>query len=64
MTAVKPKTEAAEGCIHGDCPLHRGNPPFNAKALAAIEESRAIMRGDMPAKWYHSIEEAQEDLGD
>ena len=53
-----------EGCIHGDnCPLHSENPPFNAKVLAAIEESKAIMRGDIPTKWYKSIDEAKKDLG-
>jgi hypothetical protein len=59
------KTETATGCIYGeDCPLHTENPPFNAKVLAAIEESKAIMRGDIPTKWYKSIEEAKKDLED
>jgi len=45
------ETETATGCIYGEnCPLHAENPPFNATVLAAIEESRAIMRGDIPAK--------------
>ena len=64
MIAVKTKTEADTGCVYGDdCPLHAENPPFNAKVLAAIEESKAIMRGDIPTKWYKSLEEAREDLG-
>ena len=64
MIAVKHETEIASECIYGqDCPLHGENPPFNAKVLAAIEESKAIMRGDIPAKWYKSLEEAREDLG-
>jgi hypothetical protein len=51
MTAVKPEIDTIEGCIYGDdCPFHAENPPFNAKALAAIEEARAIMWGDIPAK--------------
>ena len=59
-----PETETATECIYGeDCPLHAENPPFNAKVLAAIEESKAIMRGDIPAKWYKSLEEARKDLG-
>ncbi|MDR0463943.1 MAG: hypothetical protein LBG94_02365 [Treponema sp.] len=29
-----------------------GALPYNAKALAAMEESRAMMRGEMPAKWH------------
>jgi hypothetical protein len=52
-----------EGCIYGeDCSLHAENPPLNAKVLAAIEESRAIMRGDISTKWYNSLEEARKDL--
>jgi hypothetical protein len=47
------ETETSTECIHGEnCPLHAENPPFNAKVLAAIEESKAIMRGDIPTKWY------------
>ena len=50
MTVLKPETETIEDCAHGDdCPLHTDNPPFNAKVLAAVAESRAIMRGDIPA---------------
>jgi len=63
ITAIK--TETATGCIHGeDCPLHAENPPFNAKVLAAIAEGDAIMRGDIPTKWYKSIEEARKYLED
>jgi hypothetical protein len=62
MIAVT-ETETATECIYGEnCPLHAENPPFNANVLAAIEESKAIMRGDIPAKWYKSIEEARKDL--
>jgi hypothetical protein len=63
MTAVKPEIETLEYCVYGDdCPLHAENPHFNAKALAAAEEARAIMRGDIPAKWYTSLDEARKDL--
>ena len=63
MITAKPKTETTVECVYGDnCPLYTENPPFNAKARAAIEEARAIMRGDISTKWYHSIEEAREDL--
>jgi len=55
--------------IDGECPIcsELRDPktsalPYNARVLAAMEESRAIMRGEIPAKWYKSIEEAQEDL--
>ncbi|GHV10510.1 hypothetical protein FACS189491_00080 [Spirochaetia bacterium] len=54
---------AAEIGIDGECPLCAKNPPFNDKVLAAIKEGRAIMRGEIPAKWYHSLEEAREDVG-
>ena len=40
-----------------------GALPYNAKVWAAMEESRAIMRGEIPAKWYKSIDQAREDLG-
>ena len=50
MIAVKPKTKTIEDCACGDdCPLHTENPPLNAKVLAVVAESRAIMRGDIPA---------------
>jgi len=63
MVAVKPETEIAADCICGNCPLHTENPPFNAKALAAIAEGNAIFNGEKPAKWYTSFEDAKEDLG-
>ena len=63
MIAVKPETETDVSCIYGDnCPLHAENPPFNAVTLAAFEEAKAIMRGEIPAKRYSSLEEAWEDL--
>jgi hypothetical protein len=58
------ETETTVECIYGDnCPLHTENPPFNAKALAAIEEARAIMKGEISTKWYTSLDEARKDLG-
>jgi hypothetical protein len=30
--------------------------------LAAIAEGEAMWRGEIPTKWYHSLEEAREDL--
>jgi len=59
-----PETEIATECMYGeDCPLHAENPPFNAKALAAIQEAKDIASGKIPGKWYHSLEEARKDLG-
>jgi hypothetical protein len=58
------ETKTAAGCIYGEnCPLHAENPPFNAKALAAMQEAKDIASGKIPSKLYHSIEEAWEDLG-
>ena len=62
---------AAEDVINDECPecaKHRdpktGNPIFNAVTLAAFEESKAIMRGDIPARKYkpQELEEAFKDL--
>jgi len=39
-----------------------GNPPFNAETIAAFEEGDAMMRGDIPAKRYNSLEEMLVDL--
>jgi len=53
----------------GECPIcaaHRdpvtGEELFNAKTAAAIEEGRAMMRGEIPARWYDSLEEMLVDL--
>jgi hypothetical protein len=63
MIAVKNETETAAECIYGeDCPLHAENPPFNAKALAAIQEAKDMASGKIPSKLYHSLEEARKDL--
>ena len=52
-----------------DCPLcakHRdsetGELRFNDETAAAIEEGRAMMRGEIPAKWYNSLDEMWSDL--
>jgi hypothetical protein len=52
-----------------ECPIcakHRdpetGEPLYNAVTMAAFEEAKAIMRGEIPAKRYSSLEEAWEDL--
>jgi hypothetical protein len=64
MVVTKPETEVSTECIHGkDCPLHDGNPPFNAVTLAAMQEAKDIANGKIPGKWHHSIEEMREELG-
>ncbi|MCL2192920.1 MAG: hypothetical protein FWB78_05955 [Treponema sp.] len=52
-----------------DCPLcaeHRdpqtGELRLNAETIAAIEEGRAMMRGEIPAKWYGSLDQMWDDL--
>ena len=62
---------AADGGLDfaGECPVcaaHRdpvtGEERFNAETVAAIREGRAMMRGEIPAKRFHSLAEMIEDL--
>jgi hypothetical protein len=55
--------------LAGECPIcaaHHdpvtGNPRYNAETVAAIEEGDAMLRGEIPAKWYNSLEEMLVDL--
>jgi hypothetical protein len=55
--------------FEGECPIcasHRdpitGNSRYNAGTIAAIEEGMAISRGEIPAKWYNSLDEMMADL--
>jgi hypothetical protein len=66
-----PKTSATDDGLdyEGECPIcaaHRdpitGNPRYNAETVAAIEEGIAISNGEIPAKWYDSLDEMWEDL--
>jgi len=61
MTITKPETTLDIG-IDMECPICAQNPPFNATVRAAIAEGDAIFNGELPAKWYSSLEEAREDL--
>jgi len=61
MTITKPKTTLDIG-IDTECPICAQNLPFNATVRAAITEGDAIFNGELPAKWYSSLEEAREDL--
>jgi hypothetical protein len=54
-----------------ECPIcakHRdpetGELRFNAETIAAFEEGDAMLRGEIPAKWYNSLEEMLADLDD
>jgi hypothetical protein len=48
------------------CAKHRdpvtGEPRFNAETIAAFEEGDAMLRGEIPTKWYNSLEEMLVDL--
>jgi hypothetical protein len=53
----------------GECPICAahcdpvtGEELFNAETIAAIEEGRAMMRGEIPSKLYNSLEEMLADL--
>jgi len=55
--------------VTGECPIcaaHRdpvtGEERFNAETAAAIREGRAMMKGEIPAKRFHSLAEMIEDL--
>ena len=39
-----------------------GNPRYNAETAAAIEEGRSMMRGEVSAKWFTSLDEMLEDI--
>ena len=41
-----------------------GEPRFNAETIAAFEEGDAMLRGEIPAKWYNSLDEMMADLDD
>jgi hypothetical protein len=34
-----------------------GEPRFNAETIAAFEEGDAMLRGEIPATWHHSLED-------
>jgi hypothetical protein len=53
----------------GECPIcakyrdpETGELRFNAETIAAFEEGDAMFRGEIPTKWYNSLEEMLVDL--
>ena len=71
MNAVMEKEAVYSTSIDDECTIYAqgrdpvtGDPLFNAKAIAAMKEARAIMRGEIPAKRYkpHEFEQAIKDL--
>jgi len=63
-TDQRSATPAAHPCPI--CAAHidpeTGNPRYNADTIAAIEEGRAMLRGELPTKWYDNFEDMWEDL--
>ena len=63
-TPVDQTFDAADDCPI--CAQHRdpetGELRFNAETIAAFEEGDAMLRGEIPGKWYSSAEEMWADL--
>jgi hypothetical protein len=66
-----PKTSASDDGLEyeGECPICAANRDpitgeerFNAETIAAFEEGDAMLRGEIPAKWYNSLDEMLADL--
>jgi hypothetical protein len=48
--------------LDNECPLCAKSHTPNAETAAAIREGRAMLKGEVPAKWYNSLDEMWEDL--
>jgi len=66
---LKGKAERQSDIMAGGCPICAklrdpitGEEQFNAETRAAFEEGDAILRGEIPAKRYNSLEEMLVDL--
>jgi len=46
----------------GNIDPETGNPRYNAETAAAIKEGQAMLRGEIPAKWFNSLDEMLEEL--
>ena len=59
VTVKEKAAKKQEGCPI--CAKYRdpvtGQPRFNAETIAAFEEGDAMLRGEIPATWYNSLEE-------
>jgi len=70
-TMIETKETSLDIGIDGECPIcdklrdpKTGALLYNAKVLAAIEETEAMMRGDIPVKWHKpgELEEVWKEL--
>jgi hypothetical protein len=43
--------------------LETGELRFNAETIAAFEEGDAMLRGEIPATWHHSLDDLDKILG-
>jgi hypothetical protein len=60
---VLPRNEATDDGLEGECPICAAHDYMpNAETIAAIEEGRAMMRGEIPSKLYNSLDEMLVDL--
>jgi len=59
--AVETAGENCPICAKHQDPI-TGELRFNAETIAAFEEGDAMLRGEIPAKWYNSLEEMLVDL--
>jgi hypothetical protein len=61
MSAIETPSEGCPICAKLREPV-TGKPRYNAETIAAIEEGKAMMRGEIPAKRFNSLEELLADL--
>ena len=59
--AANPVADECPYCVQNR-DLVTGNPRYNAETIAAIEEGRAMIRGEILAKKFNSLDEMWEDL--
>ena len=65
IISYTPATDTADSGLNfkGECPICAArNYIPNAETIAAIEEGRAMMRGEISSKLYNSLEEMLVDL--
>jgi len=57
---LKEKAAKRQGQQYRDA--RDGEPLLNEETRAAIAEGKAMLRGEIPAKWYNSLDEMLADL--